>query len=73
MFAPGRVLARWSKPARIMRESDVGCGVVSDDEQRPVGMITDTDVAMAAYTQCVALRDSRVEFAMATDVESAFP
>src|SRR5688500_11583477 len=34
------------QPARIMRESDVGCVVVSDDEQRPVGMITDRDVAM---------------------------
>jgi CBS domain-containing protein len=59
---------RVEQPARIMWEADVGCVVVMDGKQRPVGMITDRDVATAAYTQGVALRDSRVEFAMATHV-----
>ena len=50
--------------ARVMWESDVGCLVVTDEQQIPIGMITDRDVAMAAYTQGVALRDARVGSAM---------
>lgn len=56
--------------ARLMWEGDVGCLVVTDAEHRPVGMLTDRDVAMAAYTQGVALRDASVASAMAREVQS---
>jgi len=52
--------------ARLMWEWDVGCVVVTDGDRKPVGMITDRDVAMAAYTQGAVLRDIRVETVMAT-------
>lgn len=54
--------------ARVMWESDVGCLVVMEDGQTPIAMITDRDIAMAAYTQGVALRDARVESAMSKRV-----
>jgi CBS domain-containing protein len=54
--------------ARIMWECDVGCLVVTDANRRPVGVITDRDLAMAAYTQGVALRDGSVQNAMAREV-----
>jgi CBS domain-containing protein len=59
--------------ARIMWETDVGCLVVTDSEDRPIGMITDRDIAMAAYTQGSLLRDARVESAMAHDVKTCAP
>lgn len=54
--------------ARSMWEADVGCIVVVDDQRRPVGVITDRDALMAAYTQGVGLRDARVASAMSRDV-----
>jgi CBS domain-containing protein len=58
---------------RIMWESDVGCLVVTNAENEPIGMITDRDVAIAAYTQGVPLRDSRVDSAMAHHVMTCAP
>lgn len=55
---------------RMMWEADLGCLVVTDAEQRPIGMITDRDVAMAAYTQGVRLRDTSVATAMAREIRS---
>jgi len=51
--------------AHAMWTSDVGCLVVTDADRKPIGMITDRDIAMAAYTQGVLLRDARVDSAMA--------
>lgn len=59
--------------ARQMWECDVGCVVVVDSEQRPIGVLTDRDVAMAAYTQGTALRDSRVDSAMSRQVKTCPP
>jgi CBS domain-containing protein len=56
--------------ARLMWESDVGCLVVTDAEQKPIGMITDRDITMAAYTQGVRLQEARVESAMAKQVST---
>ncbi|HEV8245190.1 MAG TPA: CBS domain-containing protein [Polyangiaceae bacterium] len=50
--------------ARVMWEADVGCLVVVDNEHHPIAMITDRDVAMAAYTQGSCLRDIPVRHAM---------
>ena len=51
--------------AHLMWDWDVGCVVVTDGQQKPIGMITDRDVAMAAYTQGALLREIRVETVMA--------
>lgn len=58
------------RAANLMWEHDLGCLVVIDAEERPVGMITDRDVAMAAYTQGVRLCDTSVATAMAREVIS---
>lgn len=50
--------------AHIMWEADVGAVVVVDAKRRPVGIVTDRDICMAALTQGVALEDSRVSTAM---------
>jgi CBS domain-containing protein len=50
--------------ARLMWEGDLGCLPVVDEEGRPIGMITDRDICMAAYTQGAPLRDLRVAGAM---------
>ncbi|HET9929673.1 MAG TPA: CBS domain-containing protein [Polyangiaceae bacterium] len=54
--------------AHIMWTCDVGCLVVTDDDRRPIGMITDRDITMAAYTQGVTLHDARVSSAMARTI-----
>jgi len=54
--------------AHLMWDGDVGCAVVTGADRKPVGMITDRDLAMAAYTQGALLRDIRVETAMATKI-----
>jgi CBS domain-containing protein len=59
--------------ARTMWEADIGCLVVIDDDRRPIGMITDRDIAMAAYTQGVALRDALISSAMSQKVVTARP
>ena len=37
--------------ARIMWENDCGAVPIVDTDNRPIGMITDRDICMAAYTQ----------------------
>ncbi|MEO7035796.1 MAG: CBS domain-containing protein [Polyangiaceae bacterium] len=54
--------------AHLMWDRDVGCVVVTDSKRKPIGMITDRDLAMAAYTQGVCLRAIRVESAMARNL-----
>jgi len=59
--------------AHEMWDCDTGCLVVIDSYRRPIGMITDRDIAMAAYTQGALLRDLRVGRAMSTDVLTCYP
>lgn len=47
-------------PVRIMWERDCGCVPVVDDENRVLGMITDRDICMAAWTQGGCLSEMRV-------------
>ena len=53
---------------RVMWESDIGVLPVRDDDGRIVGMVTDRDACMAAFTSGQALRDIDVGRAMAKDV-----
>jgi CBS domain-containing protein len=54
-----------------MWDHDIGCLPVVDEDNHVVGMLTDRDVGMAAYTQGRLLRDIRVDSAMARVVFSA--
>ena len=56
-----------NRAAQLMWENDCGCIPVVDDDGRAVGMITDRDVCMAAYTQDGLLNRLSVGSAMATD------
>jgi CBS domain-containing protein len=59
--------------ARLMWEGDFGVVPVVDDQGRPIGMVTDRDVCMAAYTRGVPLRELTVESAMSRSVSSCKP
>jgi CBS domain-containing protein len=59
--------------ARLMWEADLGCLPVVDDEDRPIGVITDRDLCMAVYTQGTALRDSLVSNAMSKSLITCSP
>lgn len=61
------------RAAHVMWTHDVGCLVVIDGDRRPVGMITDRDIAMAAYIQGVRLLDAHVASAMASRVVTCSP
>jgi CBS domain-containing protein len=59
-----------NRAAQIMWEKDCGCAPVVDADGRLVGMITDRDVCMGAYTQGRALGEIRVADVMSKDVHS---
>jgi len=56
--------------ARIMWEYDCGCVPVVDASTRIVGMLTDRDICMAAYTQGRALDGISVAQVMSKDVHT---
>jgi CBS domain-containing protein len=62
---PGDTLER---AAGLMWQRDCGCVPVVDEESHVVGMITDRDVCMAAYTRGVALSQALVRDAMSREV-----
>jgi CBS domain-containing protein len=49
--------------AAVMWDHDCGCVPVVDSENRPIAMLTDRDVCMAAYTQGLPLRAMSVSSA----------
>lgn len=53
-----------NRAAQLMWENDCGAVPVVDDELRVIGMVTDRDICMAAYTQGLPLKQSRVDSAM---------
>lgn len=56
--------------ARIMWDHDCGCTPVVDGNGRLVGMVTDRDICMAAYTQGLPLKAIPVEHVMSAQVIS---
>jgi CBS domain-containing protein len=62
-----------SRAAQIMWENDCGCVPVVDERNRVIGMITDRDVCMAAYTQDRPPSAIKVASAMARDVHGCRP
>ena len=59
--------------AAKMWERDIGCLPVLDDEGRVIGMVTDRDACMAAFTQGRRLAEIPVETAMGGPVFSCSP
>ena len=64
---PGDTLER---AAELMWKHDCGCVPVVDGESRLLGMLTDRDVCMAAYTRGTPLSKVLVGDAMSRDVYS---
>lgn len=62
-----------SKATRVMWDNDCGCVPVTDAEGKIVGIITDRDITMAAYTQGLPLHSIRIESAMARTVVTCSP
>lgn len=52
--------------ARLMWEHDCGCVPVVDDDGKAIGMLTDRDICIAAYTRGQPLWEVPVVAAMAT-------
>jgi CBS domain-containing protein len=61
------------RPAQLMWENDCGFLPVVDSEERVVGVITDRDICMAAYTRGVPLGGASVASAMSSEVNSCSP
>jgi CBS domain-containing protein len=59
-----------NRAAQLMWEKDCGCLPVVDEEGEVIGIITDRDICMAAYTRGVSLRDASVASAMSHPVIS---
>ena len=59
--------------ARIMWERDCGCVPAVDNNMVPVGIITDRDICMAAYTQGESLHAIQVQTILAAPVASCAP
>jgi len=57
-----------SDAARLMWDHACGCVPVVDDRDRVVGVLTDRDVCMAAYTRGLPLADMTVSSAMSRRV-----
>lgn len=57
-----------NRAAQLMWENDCGCLPVVDESGTVVGVVTDRDICMAAYTRGVSLRDASVGSAMSHPV-----
>jgi CBS domain-containing protein len=62
-----------NEAARLMWEHDCGCVPIVDDAGRAVGIVTDRDLCMAAYTRGLPLREVRVGEIMSQPVVSCAP
>jgi CBS domain-containing protein len=62
-----------ARAAQIMWDRDCGCVPVVDTERRLLGIVTDRDACMAAYTRGRRLDEISVASVMASDVVSCGP
>jgi CBS domain-containing protein len=61
------------RAAQLMWDFDCGAVPVVDGERHVIGIITDRDVCMSAYTQGRPLKSIKVHEAMANEVFSCMP
>jgi CBS domain-containing protein len=59
-----------NRVAQLMWENDFGCVPVVEGDFKVVGMLTDRDICMAAYTQGASLHGMQVSSAMSREVFS---
>lgn len=64
---------RLDAAAKLMWDLDIGCVLVVDEQQHVIGIITDRDICMAAFTQGKAPQQIFVREAMAREVYSCLP
>lgn len=57
-----------NRAAQLMWENDCGAVPVIDSDLKVIGMLTDRDICMAAYTRGLALADASVGSVMSRDV-----
>jgi len=62
-----------SSAAEKMWTHDIGCLPVMDDSEQVIGMITDRDICMAAYTQGRSLIELPVAIAMSKELYTCTP
>lgn len=62
-----------SEAARLMWEHDCGVVPVVDEEGRPLGIVTDRDICMAAYTTGRPLAQIRVDEVMSRNLQTCSP
>jgi CBS domain-containing protein len=62
-----------NEAARAMWEGDIGCVPVVDEQGKVVGMITDRDICMAAYTKGRPISAIPIESVMTKQVVSCQP
>jgi CBS domain-containing protein len=62
-----------SRPAQLMGDHDVGCVLVVGDRGELVGLVTDRDIAMSAFTLGRPLSEVSVNFIMADQVRTCRP
>jgi CBS domain-containing protein len=61
------------RPAMLMWDFDCGAIPVVTENNEVVGMLTDRDICMAAFSQAKAVHEIRVEEAMSWEVYSCLP
>ena len=64
---------RLNRAAQLMWESDCGCIPIVEEHGMLVGMLTDRDICMAAYTSGKPLSEISVTSAMSTAGPSPVP
>jgi CBS domain-containing protein len=62
-----------NRAAQLMWENDCGAVPIVDAESKVIGMLTDRDICMAAYTKGIALIDASVASVMSRDVSICNP
>jgi CBS domain-containing protein len=62
-----------NQAAQLMWDFDCGCVPIVDERGRLVGMLTDRDICVAAYTQGKRIQDIAASAAMANEVYSCLP
>lgn len=62
-----------SHAARLMWEHDCGALPIVDHDRRPIAMLTDRDICMAAYTQGRVLSELSVQGAMSRELVVCHP
>jgi CBS domain-containing protein len=62
-----------NRAAQLMWENDCGAVPIVDPDSKVIGMLTDRDICMAAYTKGIGLKDASVASVMSRNVSVCNP